>query len=249
MRFSDCSDVGQVRRINQDSLCREVLDEAAEIALVAVADGMGGYQAGEVASQLAIARVRTEVVGHWREWGSADRVLDGLRAAVETANAAILAAQADPEQAGMGTTLTAALVEGDTIFLAHAGDSRGYLVKPEDVRQITDDHSVVGELVRSGSLTEAEAMNHPQRHLLTSALGSPAGIQVDAVAVGWAPGDTLVLCTDGLTNLVNRDEVAQAILRSEPFEAVAPALVALANARGGPDNITVVACRRDGVAP
>lgn len=249
MRFSLCSDVGRVRRANQDNYCHELLDAAAEVAFLAVADGMGGYQAGEVASQLAIDKVRAEVAGRWREWGSADRVLDGLRAAVEMANAAILAAQADPEQAGMGTTLTAALVEGDTIFLAHAGDSRGYLVKPGEVRQITDDHSVVGELVRSGSLTEAEAMNHPQRHLLTSALGSPSGVQVDAVAVGWAPGDTLVLCTDGLTNLVGRDELAEVLHATPDFEAVAARLVALANERGGPDNITVLACRRDGVTP
>ncbi len=246
MHFSVCSDAGRVRRTNQDSYLQQVLDAAAEVALVAVADGMGGYQAGEVASQLAISRLRAAVEEQWRLWGSADRVLDGLRAAVEAANAAIIAAQAAPDQAGMGTTLTAALVQGDTIFLAHAGDSRGYLIKGDQGRQITDDHSVVGELIRSGSLTEAEAMTHPQRHLLTSALGSPGGVQVDAVAIGWAPGDVLVLCTDGLTNLVSRDELAQ-FLRANDFDGVAAGLVALANDRGGPDNITVLACRRDGV--
>lgn len=246
MQVSVCSDVGRVRKVNQDSYCALTLSEGDQTAFFAVADGMGGYQGGEVASQLAIDTVGQFVAEHWQEWGSADRALDGLRAAVERANAAIISAQQDPQQAGMGTTFTAVLVQGETMFVAHIGDSRLYALGAAHVHQITDDHSVVGELLRAGSLTEAEAMVHPQRHLLTSALGSQTGAHVDVSAQGWNAGDVLLLCSDGLSNLITAEELLQTLQSSPDFSGYAARLVELANQRGGPDNITVLAVSREG---
>ncbi|MFO7173165.1 MAG: Stp1/IreP family PP2C-type Ser/Thr phosphatase [Bacillota bacterium] len=248
MKFSAQTDRGRVRPSNEDAYCLEVLDEGAERALLAVADGMGGHAAGEVASALAIATLRERVLAQALRWNGDDERLQGLGEAIVAAHAAILAAQGeDPRRAGMGTTLTAVLIWGEYLYIGHTGDSRAYLVGAEGgIRQLTDDHSVVGELVRGGSLTELEAMQHPQRHLLTSALGTQGRLRVDLQATLWHPGDVVILCSDGLTNLVTAAEIAERVrlIAVDQFDSLARELVDLANSRGGHDNITVVAARR-----
>lgn len=222
----------------------EILDQHQGQALLVVADGMGGHAGGEVASALAIQAVAGLVRDEIADWRTADQRAAGLRSAVLAAHYQIRQAQnATPELADMGTTLTAVLIWGELLYLAHSGDSRAYLIQPNGrIRQLSDDHSVVGELMRSGSLTEEEAQNHPQRHVLTNVLGLHGPIRVDTLEVTWQPGDTLVLCSDGLTNHVTDQELARAA--GEPdFPSLAARLVALANQRGGHDNITVVAAR------
>lgn len=246
-RFSAHTDTGLVRDGNEDSCCLEVGSGPPPFFLMAVADGMGGHAAGEVASNLAVETVR-QAVQHWSlEWADPERVLAALGDAVEAAHAAILAAQQQPGQDSMGTTLTVALVLGDEALVGHSGDSRGYLIRDGEARQLTDDHSVVGELVRGGAVTEEEAMQHPQRNLLTSALGVAGLCQVDRLRLTLQPGDVLLLCTDGLTGLIPAAELSQAVDQAD-FEAVARQLVDLVNQRGGPDNTTVVAARWEKVS-
>ena len=224
------TDVGRVREANEDAFM-------AQAPLFAVADGMGGHQGGEVASRLAL-----EALG-----GIADRQgPDGdtapyLAETVREANRAVLErASSDPGLAGMGTTLTAVLAGADRIFLAHVGDSRAYLLRDGELSRLTKDHTVVERLVDQGRLTSEEAAMHPQRHIVTNALGVDNDVQVDESAYEVQPGDRLVLCSDGLTGMVSEDDIVR-ILTDEPDpQAAADVLVGAANEAGGQDNITVV---------
>lgn len=231
------TDVGRRREHNEDALL-------VQHPLYAVADGVGGSARGEVASNLAL-----EVLGsHARAIGassSADDARQALEAAVLAANGAVHDAQgADEDLRGMATTLVAVLVRaGGELVVGHVGDSRAYLISTTGVRQLTDDHSVVGELVRSGRLDEQEAAAHPHRNVITRALGPEPDVTVDAFHDHAGPGDWIVLCTDGLSGLVDDEEIGRAMLengRLDPQAAV-DRLVDQANVRGGTDNITVVA--------
>lgn len=219
------TDVGRVRDGNEDAYLVD-----PETDLLAVADGMGGHQAGEVASATAVEALQAGV----REGRS-------VGDAVGEANAAVYArASADSELRGMGTTLTAAVLDDDTLLIGHVGDSRAYLLRDGELRQLTDDHSVVAELVAAGELTEAEAEVDPRRAMITRALGIDPTVTVDVLRVRVAFGDRILLCSDGLTTMVNDDAIA-AVLRDEPdCDRAAAALVDAANAAGGADNITVI---------
>lgn len=233
------SDVGLRRRTNEDRF-----GEDAGVGLYLVADGMGGHTAGQVASALAIDTtldaVRAGTVGE----GS---LSERLRRAVAVANSRIFsAAQARPEYTGMGTTLVALLVEGARAAIAHVGDSRAYRVREGRIRQLTDDHSVVGELQRRGAISADAAREHPHRHVLTRAVGVRPEIEPDLSEVGLEPGDVFVLCSDGLTHHVRDEEIAREVAApGEPSEACRR-LVELANVRGGEDNVTVLVVRCDG---
>jgi protein phosphatase len=219
------TDVGRVRPGNEDAVL--VTDDAR---LVAVADGMGGHQAGEVASATAIAALLAGV-----ERG------DPIDVAITGANDAVVRLAADDHALrGMGTTLTAGTIDGSTFLIGHVGDSRAYLLRDGELRQLTTDHSVVAELVAAGELTEAEALTDPRRAMITRALGIDPSVDVDVLSIELAPGDRLLLCSDGLTSMV-RDDVIAEVLGTEPDrERAADALVAAANLAGGADNITVV---------
>jgi protein phosphatase len=204
--------------------------------LFAVADGMGGAQAGELASRLAAAALEErphELLGE-----------AGIAALVREANARIFQrAVTDPATAGMGTTVTVALLDEaeGTVALAHVGDSRAYLLRTESLEQLTVDHSVVGELVRAGRLTEEEALQHPYRSAITRALGTDAEVEVDTLTVETAPGDVFLLCSDGLTTMVRDDEILAVASSVDGHpQRIADALIDAANAAGGEDNITVV---------
>ncbi|MGH9279192.1 MAG: Stp1/IreP family PP2C-type Ser/Thr phosphatase, partial [Acidimicrobiales bacterium] len=229
LRGAAATDVGRVRQINED---RFLVDEE----LFAVADGVGGHQAGEVASATSVDALRDNFT---------ERTTAGLVAAIQEANRAVWRlAQERSERRGMGTTLTAiALVDdGDEeeLAVANVGDSRVYLFQQGDLVQVTEDHSLVEELVRGGQLTPEEAQVHPQRSIITRALGMEPEIEVDAWNLIPYAGDRLLLCSDGLTNELSVDRIA-AVLRqlADPQEA-ASELVRQARAHGGNDNITVV---------
>jgi protein phosphatase len=219
------TDVGRVRPGNEDAFL--VTDD---VRLVAVADGMGGHQAGEVASATAITALLARV-----EEG------DSIADAISRANDAVVTKAAeDVSLRGMGTTLTAGVVDGSSLLIGHVGDSRAYLLRDGALRQLTTDHSVIAELVAAGELTEAEALVDPRRAMITRALGIDASVVVDVLEVELVPGDRLLLCSDGLTTMVRDDGIAEILATETDRERAADALVEAANLAGGADNITVV---------
>jgi serine/threonine protein phosphatase PrpC len=245
LAFCHRSDPGRVRPSNQDAYSIDLLDPRGNAALLVVADGMGGYEGGEIASRTAVEAVRTRVLSSAADWAEKGILGDGLMQSFDAANRAIL--QAQRERQGlrhMGTTLTAALIWFDRILIAHIGDSKAYLLHGDQAIPITSDHNVAGELLQSGHLTAEQAAVHPQRHVLTRALGIGEEIRVERKELTWQVGDTLLLLTDGLSSLVTLPEI-QALAR-EGFASLSDRLVDLANARGGYDNITVLAARWEG---
>jgi serine/threonine protein phosphatase PrpC len=204
---------------------------------------MGGHSAGQVASALAADSVLTALRA---SKGSDATAAEKLRAAIEEANHAIYTSSRQKnEYMGMGTTVVALLVEGDRAAIAHVGDSRAYRVRGGRIRQLTDDHSIVGELLRRHEITADDAREHPHRHVLTRALGVRGHVQPDLAELTLSPGDQFVLCSDGLTNHVEDHEIAKLVSEAADLEAGCAALIALANRRGGEDNITVVLARCD----
>jgi PPM family protein phosphatase len=225
------SDTGRQRRVNEDSYY-------ARAPLFAVADGMGGAQAGEVASSTAI-----EVLGDGLPdgGGSAEERLAGL---VAEANARIHELSvSDRERAGMGTTMTAAYVGETEVALAHVGDSRAYLLRGDEFERLTRDHSLVEEFVREGKLTPEEADQHPQRSVITRALGPEAAVEVDRVSVRGRDGDVFLICSDGLTSMVPEQRVAEVVRSADSLRTAGRELIDAANDAGGRDNITVVLFR------
>jgi serine/threonine protein phosphatase PrpC len=222
------TDPGRKRRRNEDTF-------VLEPPLFAVADGMGGAQAGEVASRLAAAA--------FREFHEADELApdERVRALVQEANRRIFdRARSDAEASGMGTTVTAAILEGGQVTIGHVGDSRAYRLHDGQLEQLTEDHSLVADLMRSGRLTPEEAEAHPQRSVITRALGTDPEVDVDTMAVETSPGDVFLLCSDGLTTMVSDEDILELLARSGSLDAAAKALVKAANRGGGEDNITVV---------
>jgi protein phosphatase len=220
--------------------------------LLIVADGMGGHTAGDRASQLAVATVKqnlrsaleTGVPADDAQWHAL------LRTVAAAANQAVYAEARDAGARGMGTTLTVAIVTDRRVHLAHVGDSRAYLINAAGVlsdgstwNQLTTDHSLVARLVDIGQLTPEEARVHPQRNMIYRSLGTDPTVEVDAVSHALAAGDVLVLCSDGLNNHVEDAEIARIVLEEASEERAAERLVALANQRGGKDNISVVIAR------
>ncbi len=233
LRFGSASDTGMVRTINQDSSL--VADP-----LFAVADGMGGHAAGEVASQVAVEALRL----------NAEPTAEGLVHAIRVANRAVWdKAAAEPEMRGMGTTMCAVVLvpagpddtaDGDTVVVANVGDSRVYLFHDGELEQITEDHSLVEDLVREGRLTHEEAKTHPQRNVVTRVLGIDEDVEVDSWQIVPYVGDRLLLCSDGLFNEVEEGPIAGVLRRLADPDDAAAELVRMANEGGGRDNITVV---------
>jgi protein phosphatase len=219
---------GRKRRHNEDAY-------VLEPPLFAIADGMGGAKAGEVASGLAADAVQ-ESAGDGA--GGEERVA----ALIEEANRRVFRrATEDRETSGMGTTMTVALVEGDRVAIGHVGDSRAYLIRDGELEQLTDDHTLVAELVRSGKLTPEEAESHPQRNVITRALGTEPDVDVDTFSIVGAPGDLFMLCSDGLTTMVDQATILDVVERHRPdLTEAAKELIGAANRGGGEDNITVI---------
>lgn len=221
------TDVGRVRDGNED----DFLDQADRLGLVAVADGMGGHRAGEVASATALEALRAAVASG-----------EPLREAIEGANEAVLEkSESDHELQGMGTTLTAGMLGTDgSLTVGHVGDSRAYLIRDGELRQITEDHSLVEEMVRGGELTPEQAEVHPQRSIITRALGIDPQVDVDEYPIELEAGDRILLCSDGLTTMLRPEDIANILGREHDPGRAAQLLVDAANAAGGEDNITAV---------
>jgi serine/threonine protein phosphatase PrpC len=220
------TDRGRVRTSNEDALL-------ADAPLFAVADGMGGANAGEIASAMAVGIV------HERRGGEGE-----LAGAIEEANARIHdSSLADPSRRGMGTTITSLLLDGDDIVIGHVGDSRAYLYRSGRLQQLTDDHSLVGELVRRGALSPEEAERHPQRSVITRALGAEPTVDIDMLRLAGETGDVLLLASDGLTGMVTDAEIERILANGGELETTANRLVEAANQAGGEDNVTVLLVR------
>lgn len=226
LRIGAKSDTGRIREGNEDAF---LVDE--RMGLVAVADGMGGHRAGEVASATALEALRANVASG-----------TPIRDAIANANTAVLEkSESDESLQGMGTTVTAGTVaSGDTLLVAHVGDSRLYLLRDGALRRVTEDHSLVEELVRDGQLTPEQAAVHPRRSVITRALGVDKEIEVDLHPLALHIGDRLVFCSDGLTTMLHDDQIGAVLRRESDPQRVAAQLVADANKAGGEDNITVV---------
>jgi protein phosphatase len=229
VRKAGLTDTGRKRRRNEDTY-------VVAPPLFAVADGMGGAQAGEIASKLAAAALEDTDHGQLRgEEGVAALIQEANRRVYERSNE-------DPSASGMGTTMTVALVDDSGVRIGHVGDSRAYLIRDGRMRQLTEDHSLVNELMKSGKLSPEEAETHPQRSVITRALGTDPDVDVDTYTFSTQPGDIFLLCSDGLTSMVGEETILEMIERNRgDLERAARELVKAANRGGGEDNITVVA--------
>src|SRR6266511_241193 len=225
-RSTGLSHPGRKRRHNEDAwVCAP--------PLFAVADGMGGARGGEIASRVAATALGEEVNGNGEE-----RVV----ALIQEANRQVFdRANEDSDASGMGTTITVALVEDGVISIGHVGDSRAYLIRDGKLEQLTEDHSLVAELVRSGRLSPEEAETHPQRSVITRALGTDPDVDVDSFSIEGKPGDLFLICSDGLTSMVGDEAILDVVERyRNDLDEAAKELVSAANRGGGEDNITVV---------
>jgi serine/threonine protein phosphatase PrpC len=236
--------VGRQRQHNEDSF---LVESTARLFLVA--DGMGGHAAGEIASRIAVDAI-SEFILHTKEddgtWPHAydeqyKRSTNRLMAAVRMANTRVLEAmRKDARLRGMGTTVVAAMADGDIMSFAHVGDSRAYMIRDNALSRVTNDHSWVFEQVQAGMLTEAEAEKHPLRNVITRALGGALQVNPDASEIKAKPGDVFLLCSDGLTGMVPEDEILRIVTESETVEKACQTLIDVANERGGLDNITAI---------
>jgi serine/threonine protein phosphatase PrpC len=236
-RVAAVTDPGRKRRRNEDSYVMEP-------PLFAIADGMGGAQAGEVASRLATAALTES----GSEADGEQRIVD----LIQEANRRVYdRSSTDPNTSGMGTTITVALVENAEVAFGHVGDSRAYLIREARMEQLTEDHSLVNELIKTGKLSQEEAEVHPQRSVITRALGTDPDVDVDTFSVTAQTGDLFLLCSDGLTDMVSENSILDVVKRHrDDINRALKALVKEANRGGGQDNITVVAFEiaEDGIA-
>jgi serine/threonine protein phosphatase PrpC len=242
-------DTGLLRELNEDSVLCTSFDLKTHLGTIsagifAVADGMGGHSAGEIASDLATRTLQAECISGLLA-RSATPPLSVLAAAFRKANRKVLDSAVEAELKGMGTTLTAALVIGDELFIAHIGDSRCYVINSREAIQVTKDHSVVQELVDEGTITPEEARHHPRRNEITRVLGYSRSIVPDLHYVKLYMGDNILLCSDGLCGVLTSNEISQTVINAaDPTQACAD-LTSQANLAGGPDNISVIVVRPD----
>jgi len=233
MRWAFATDTGRVRPNNEDSLLVR-----PDLGLFAVADGMGGHRAGQVASQEALKSLEKSVEKRLQSGENHD---SALLEAMKEANAFVYEMSSRvPGCSGMGTTVTAALIGGACGYVAQVGDSRAYLLGPAGINLITEDHSFVWELVKKGGLTEEEAMCHPRRNVLTRALGIQPELAVDLYRVDLLPGHILLLCTDGLTEYLRAGDILSIVKNAGEVEEAVKALIDQALRSGGADNVSVI---------
>ena len=239
MRILAKSDIGKAREMNQDSYYISDL-ENDDIKLYILADGMGGYKGGEIASSLAVANTRNYIFNNFKNIKK-DRegILQLIKEAIEYANEIVCEkAKENEELQDMGTTLDVCLIYNNKVFIGHVGDSRVYRIRKNIIRRITTDHSYVEKLVKEGTITKEEAYNHPKKNMLMKALGCSALVEPDVLCKGFLKDDILLMCSDGLTNMLRESEIYSLLLNNpnNPEEA----LIENANNLGGYDNITTI---------
>jgi serine/threonine protein phosphatase PrpC len=242
-------DTGLLRELNEDSVLCTSFDlrthlGTISVGLFAVADGMGGHNAGETASDLAVRTLQTEYTSGLFS-RSAAPPLSVLASAFKKANRKVFDSAAETELKGMGTTLTAALVIGGELFVAHIGDSRCYVINNRETIQVTKDHSVVQQLMDEGSITPEEARRHPRRNEITRVLGYSRSITPDTHYVKLYAGDNILLCSDGLCGVLTPAEISQTVINAADPDQACTDLTSQANLAGGPDNISVIVVRPD----
>ena len=242
MGYFGRTDIGRERSTNEDAF---LILEFPPFYFFGVADGMGGHAAGEVASSLAFLSVRSFVqenlAGLQGMEPSSDNFFTFISNMISEANYKIWQdSQANAKQHGMGTTLTLLLLHANHYYIGHVGDSRAYRVRGEEILQLTRDHSLVGEMVENGSLAIDEAFHHPQRNILTRALGTNTDVSMDFYHGGFEEGDIFILCTDGLTSFVTGKEIRGVCRDGRGAIEIADTLINMANTKGGLDNITVI---------
>lgn len=233
------SDIGKAREINEDSyyITQDPLDK---IQLFILADGMGGCNAGEVASKQAIISAKNYIENNFEDTPKdKDSLIQLVASSLEYANMVIYEeAKKDDKLEGMGTTLEVCLIYNNRAFIGHIGDSRIYRIRKDFIRKITQDHSYVQKLVQDGTITKEEAEHHPKKNMLMKALGVNAFVEPDVMVKGFQKGDILIICSDGLTNMVDINDIFKAV--NDNFEIATKELVNLANQNGGIDNITII---------
>lgn len=238
LRLAYQSDIGRVRMVNEDRAI--VQEDLNGWTLAIVADGMGGHQAGDIASTMAVELIQDGLQSLDPNISGEERQRQ-LRTVIEMANQKIFDFASQRENYhGMGTTVVLVLAKDDRAVVAHIGDSRAYRIRGEIIEQLTEDHSLVNELVRSGQISREDANHHPRRNVLTRALGTEPTIEVDVQEIMWQPGDQLLLCSDGLSSLVEKERLLQTVAGEGELESKVQQLVQEALDAGGDDNITVV---------
>ncbi len=244
MRVGAYTDKGKVRQVNEDSYYIPG-DMDNDIRLFVVADGMGGHNAGDIASKVATEVVTKYILHNFGDCDKdKDNLLSLLKEGIILANQSIYEkSMTDPQVKGMGTTLVVVLIYTGRLYIAHVGDSRVYIIRKAGIFQLTRDHSFVEELVESGQITREQAASHPQKNIITRALGSEGQVDIDVCVRRFYKNDTVILCTDGLTNLISNQEISQKAQTIESPQQLAEQLVGMANEAGGIDNITVVVVR------
>jgi PPM family protein phosphatase len=253
MRSAGKSDIGLVRKVNEDDfLCLKLNDllelenPAADLYLCIVADGMGGRNAGEVASSMAVHEIvefiKEKYINVLMEQDiSEEKIFDLIKSAIYYSNEKIYKKSIlNSEYVGMGTTLSMVFIMNNNLYYGHVGDSRIYLIRKNEITKLTEDHSLVAELVKQGTIKPEEAFSHPQKNIITRALGTEYDIEADLGKQVIENGDYLLLCTDGLSNLIKDDEIMELVIAAEDVEQACENLINKAKENGGFDNITVV---------
>lgn len=241
MVIGSISDVGKIRENNQDAF---YASQDGAFPLYMVADGMGGHKAGEVASTMARNIIENNFSEAKDELLNVDMIIHLIKSSIEEANIKIyLKSLEDERYKGMGTTITLAYIFKDKICIGHVGDSRAYLISKGDIFQITEDHSFVNELLKTGSITKEEAKTHPKRNMITRAVGSSSIIEMDLIIKEYDKSDILLLCSDGLSNMLKEFEIKDVFIGENDIQKACETLVAMANNKGGFDNITIVAIK------
>ena len=233
------SDQGKVREMNQDYYY--ISTPLDKVQLYILADGMGGYNGGEIASKLAVETAKNYIENNFNEIEKdKDSIIQLLGSSMEYANMVVYEkSKEDPELQGMGTTLEICLIYNNKVYIGHIGDSRIYRIRKEFIRKLTQDHSYVQKLVKEGTITKEQAAHHPQKNMLMKALGCNAFVEPDVMVKGFFKDDILIMCSDGLTNLVDQETIYQTASKKN-IEQASKDLVQMANDNGGYDNITVV---------
>lgn len=240
------TDIGKRRELNEDSFGICGFEGGEPRGFCVLADGMGGHNAGEVASGNAVEIISRELETVLSE-ESSDGISQNIAAAIDLANSEIYEMSLhSPEQAGMGTTTVLAYVKGSLVRVANIGDSRAYIISDREICRMTIDHSVVEQLIMSGTITREDAKNHPDKNIITRALGTEEFVDADFFDYEASEGETILLCSDGLTEMVSEEDIAECVKSAESVRSAAEELIAKANENGGTDNITVVAIRFKG---
>ncbi len=238
MKYNGVTHTGLVRKQNQD--CYDIIELHGSIFAV-VLDGMGGPLGGEIASSLARDKIREVIVNTYTEDMTEDSTIHLINTALNEANSAVFnRAKEDLEHGNMGTTAVLAAIKGEHTYVASIGDSRAYLYSAGELSRITHDHSVVQEMLDGGGITEAEALIHPQRNIITRALGTKHRIEADLFEVEAKSGDKILLCSDGLTNMVVDKQIEHVLSETEGIQSAVESLLDMAMSAGATDNVTIV---------